>query len=74
MDQVMIKPANVTIDELIRGYDYIIRHKMTMPRIFLQCIKTFINTKDIFTTILGYNFNRDFRKYAVPDRKFEKAR
>ncbi len=74
MDQVMIRPKQMTIDELVRGYDFIIRKKITMPKILFQCIKTLINTKDIFTAILGYNFNADFRKYVIPDKKFERAR
>ena len=74
MDQVMIKPKNMTIDELVRGYDYIIRKKITTPKILFQCMKTLFNTRDIFTAILGYNFNKDFQKYVIPDRKFERAR
>jgi radical SAM superfamily enzyme YgiQ (UPF0313 family) len=73
MDQVMIKPKNMTIDQLVRGYDYIIRKKVTAPKIMLQCIKTLFNTRDIFTGILAYNFNMDFKKYVIPDKIFEKT-
>ena len=73
MDQVMIRPKSMTIDELVRGYDHIIRKKITMPKILSQCIKTLINTRNIFTTIIGYNFNKDFRQYVIPDKRLEKA-
>ncbi|MFH1878287.1 MAG: radical SAM protein [Candidatus Omnitrophota bacterium] len=73
MDQVMIRPKKMTIDELIRGYDYIIRQKITTPKILLQFLRTLVNTRDVITAVLGYNFNRDFQKYVVPDDRFHGA-
>ncbi len=74
MDQVMIKPKQMTIDELVRGYDYIIRKKISSPKIIFQAMKTLMKTKNIVTALLAYNLNKDFQKYVIPDRRFEKVK
>lgn len=74
MDQVMVRPTRMTVDDLVRGYDYIVRQRITTPKILFQCMKTLIDTRDIFTAILAYNFNKGFQQFAVPEKKFEITR
>ncbi|MDY6932670.1 MAG: radical SAM protein [Spirochaetota bacterium] len=70
MDQLMIIPKLMTVDQLVRGYDYVIHNTLSSYNILKQFLKTLIVTKSVTSSIFTYSLNKDYLRYILPERKF----
>ncbi|MGA1825528.1 MAG: B12-binding domain-containing radical SAM protein [bacterium] len=71
-DQVVIKPANMSVDELVRGYGYLVNKKFTPSTMLFQSLKTLMNTKNFVTALFAFNLNKGTWEYLVRDRDFDR--
>lgn len=71
-DQIVFKPKNMSIDELVRGYRYLINKRFTKSKMLFQCLKTLITTKNLISVLFAYSFNKGVWEYLVRDRDFDR--
>jgi radical SAM superfamily enzyme YgiQ (UPF0313 family) len=63
--EVSIIPKNLSMGELIRGYDRILQGRLNPPsKRFAQTLKTFFRTKSITSALLAHNVNKGLARTA----------
>jgi len=73
-DHVMIRPLNLDIIELVRGFDYIIGKKFSWHSIIRQAIRTLIRTRSPLAAYMSYCFNSDSAKVNGKRKKADTGR
>ncbi|MBN1696598.1 MAG: B12-binding domain-containing radical SAM protein [Spirochaetales bacterium] len=58
-EHINFKPLNISVIDLIRGYDYIAHEIFTKREVRFQALKTFLRTRSIVATLLTYGMNKD---------------
>lgn len=73
-DQVVIKPKKMSVDQLARGYHYLVTKKFSKIKMFFQCLKTFLVTKNLITALFSYSLNKGIWECIVRDRDFDRIK
>ncbi len=68
---VLLKPKNISIIDLVRGYDHIVKTKLSKRSIIRQAFKSFYNTRNLISTFLALQTNLSNRKIYDGYRKFK---
>lgn len=71
-DNIMIKPANMSIVELVHGFDYIVRRKLNRWQIIRQFFRTWADTRDFISALMAYNLNKGQRTALDPEREMDR--
>jgi hypothetical protein len=70
----MFRPKNLYIEDLLRGFDYVVKKQFSNSAIAGQAIKTLILTKSPVAALLSINFNASTHKLFWKQRNYRKRR
>ncbi len=70
-EQIVIKPKNMSVDDLSHGYLYLVNKRFSRKAIYLQCLKTLIRTRNLKSALFSYFTNKRSWKDLIHDRDFE---
>ncbi len=70
-DNIMIRPKNMSIVELVHGFDYIAQHRLSKAKIVWQSLKTLFNTRNLISTLLAYNMNKGSWEALNPEKEIK---
>ena len=66
LDHLMMRPKNIDIVDLVRGFDYLIDRTFSRGAVLSRAFRTLARTRSIAAALLAYGFNRDSaRVFAV---------
>ena len=69
-DHLVFKPKNMDPLDLVRGFDYLARHRFSKKTIWLQTLKTWRRTGSPIAALMAYNMNKDSGLFYDFDGKF----
>jgi radical SAM superfamily enzyme YgiQ (UPF0313 family) len=72
MDHIMYRPKNLYIEDLLRGFDYVVRKRFSTSAIAGQALKTLLKTKSPVAALLSLNFNSSTHKLFWKQRNYRK--
>ncbi len=64
-DQIVFHPYNMELEQLIEGYGRLIRSRFSKKRIFIQAIKTLMETRSASSTLISYMSNKGIWEYMI---------
>ena len=70
-DQIVIKPKNMSVNTVVRGYQYLVEKRFAKNEMLKQAITTFFSTKSIVTALVAYNLNKGTWEFLIRDRNFD---
>jgi radical SAM superfamily enzyme YgiQ (UPF0313 family) len=69
-DHLVFKPKRIDPVDLVRGFDYVARAKFSRSAVWLQTLKTLIDTRSPAAALLTHNMNSDSRRFYDFDSRF----
>jgi radical SAM superfamily enzyme YgiQ (UPF0313 family) len=70
MDHIMYRPKKLYIEDLLRGFDYVVRKRFSLPAIAGQAVRTLWTTKSPLASLLSINFNASTHKLFWKQRNY----
>jgi radical SAM superfamily enzyme YgiQ (UPF0313 family) len=74
MDHIMYRPKNLYIEDLLRGFDFVVRKQFSYAAIAGQAVKTLVTTKSPVAALLSVNFNASTHKLFWKQRNYRKRK
>ena len=72
MDHIMYRPKKLYIEDLLRGFDFVVRKQFSMPAIARQAVRTLVTTRSPVAVLLSVNFNASTHKLFWKQRNYRK--
>lgn len=72
VEHILVKPNNMSIEDMIRGIDYLSKKIYSIPSLILRALKTLYYTKSIIAATYAFYMNLDNRKLKILDQRFKR--
>ena len=72
--RILFKPEKMTAEEIYEGYAYLKKSYFSFWETLKRTFFTFVTTKSLVTTVIGYKFNKSYRKAFEASDNFHYAR
>ena len=69
--QVVFVPRKMTVDELARGYQYLVSKRFSRRKVAYGFLRTLAGTRSLMASVLALGLNKGNRYFKVHSRDFD---